>query len=90
MANTNQLITNTRDFVDSIIDIEMQNEQDDALKTKYRNNLFMHYIGTHIDISAHKDILKKTLTEIKTNQKESEVVTATQPEEDSYSSDSDW
>ena len=78
MANTNQLITNTKDFVDSIIDVEMPNE-DDAIKSKYRQNLFMHYIGTHIDISAHKNILDQTLVQIKEEQKESEVASAESP-----------
>ena len=81
MANTNQLITNTKEFVDSIIDVEMPNEQDENLKSKYRHNLFMHYIGTHIDISAHKNILEKTQMEIKEEQKESEIAAPETPEE---------
>ena len=80
MANTNQLITNTKDFVDSIIDVEMPNEEE-TLKSKYRQNLFMHYIGTHIDISAHKNILDQTKVEIKEEQKESEVAQAEAPED---------
>ena len=88
MANTNQLITNTKEFVDSIIDVEMPNEQDENLKSKYRHNLFMHYIGTHIDISAHKNILEKTQMEIKEEQKESEIATPETPEE--TGSGGDW
>lgn len=83
MANTNQLINNTKEFVDSIIDVEMQEEQDAALKSRYRDNLFMHYIGTHIDISTHKHILERTKTEIKAEQKESEIVSAEEPSDDS-------
>jgi hypothetical protein len=84
MANTNQLIDNTKNFVESIIDIELQNEQDEALKSRYRQNLFMHYIGTHIDISAHQEILNKTRVEIKEEQKESQVANAETPSEDDY------
>ena len=80
MANTNQLITNTKDFVDSIIDVEMPNA-DEELKSRYRQNLFMHYIGTHIDISAHQNILNQTKVEIKEEQKESEVSQAETPED---------
>lgn len=84
MANTNQLITNTKDFVDSIIEVEMANEQDDALKSQYRHNLFMHYIGTHIDISAHKNILDQSRVQIKETAKETEVASAEAPSEDDY------
>ena len=85
MANTNQLITNTKEFVDSVIDVEMQDEQDEVLKARYRDNLFMHYIGTHIDISAHKDILEQTRVQIKQEQKETQIATAETPEEEDYS-----
>lgn len=80
MANTNQLINNTKEFVDSCIDVEMQNEQDDELKSRYRFNLFMRYIGTHIDIAAHKSILEQTKVQIKEEQKESEIASAQEPE----------
>ena len=82
MANTNQLINNTKEFVDSIIDVEMQEEQDAVLKSRYRDNLFMNYIGTHIDVSMHKAILEKTRAEIKAEQKESQIAQAEAPEED--------
>ena len=84
MANTNQLINNTKEFVDSIIDVEMQDEQDAALKSKYRDNLFMQYIGTHIDVSMHKAILEKTKAQLKTEQKESEIAQAETPEDSGW------
>jgi hypothetical protein len=73
-------MTNTKEFVDACIDTEMPNEQDEELKSKYRQNLFNHYIGTHIDLSAHKNILEQTKVQIKNEQKESEVAQAQQPE----------
>lgn len=82
MANTNQLINNTKEFVDSIIDVELQDVQDEVLKARYRDNLFMHYIGTHIDISTHKHILEMTKVQIKEEQKESEIASAETPSDD--------
>lgn len=90
MANTNQLITNTKDFVQSIMEYEMQNEQDEELKAIYANNLFLHYIGTHIDISAHKQILEQSKIELKEKQKESQIATPEQPEEGSGGDDYGW
>ena len=57
--NTNQLVDNTRQFVQNIADIELANEQDDAVKNEYMKELFQFYMGTHIDISRHEDIFKK-------------------------------
>lgn len=84
MANTNQLVTNTKEFVQSITEYEMQNEQNEELKAQYANNLFLHYIGTHIDISAHKQILEQTKVQIKEKEKESQVAQAEQPEDNEY------
>ena len=57
--NTNQLVDNTRQFVQNIADIELANEQDDAVKNEYMKELFQFYMGTHIDVSRHEEILQK-------------------------------
>lgn len=76
VTNTNQLIDNTRNFVQSIVEVELANEEDDKLKNEYTLELFKHYIGTHIDIGAHKDILERCRVSIKnkTNENHSENV----------------
>ena len=57
--NTNQLVDNTRQFVQNIADIELANEQDDNVKNEYMKELFQFYMGTHIDVSRHDEILQK-------------------------------
>lgn len=59
ITNTNQLVDNTKNFVDSIVDVELANEEDEKLKANYKYELFKHYIGTHIDIAKHKKILER-------------------------------
>lgn len=71
VTNTNQLIDNTRNFVQSIVEVELANEQDDRLKNKYTAALFNHYLGTHLDTSAHKSILERCKVELKANDDES-------------------
>lgn len=71
ITNTNQLVDNTRNFVQSIIDIEMAAEPDDSLKSVYFNELFKYYIGTHLDISKHKEILERSRIIAKRNAEES-------------------
>lgn len=59
ITNTNQLVDNTKNFVDSIIEKEMADEEDEKLKQIYAKELFKHYLGTHLDISAHQAILDR-------------------------------
>lgn len=71
VTNTNQLVDNTKAFVQSIVEVELANEQDDRLKNEYTNELFKHYLGTHIDTSAHKSILDRCKLKIKSEADES-------------------
>ena len=71
VTNTNQLVDNTRNFVQSIVEVELANEQDDRLKNKYTSALFNHYLGTHLDTSAHKSILERCKIELKKDNDES-------------------
>lgn len=71
VTNTNQLVDNTKNFVESIAEIETSDIEDDKLKSIYKKNLFMHYIGTHLDVSAHKDIYDKSVLESKKEADES-------------------
>lgn len=67
VTNTNQLVDNTKNFVDSIADIELESEENDKLKSNYRYELFKHYIGTHIDIAKHKKIFERCKIETQSN-----------------------
>ena len=60
MANTNQLVTNTKEYVQSITEFELADEEDENLKAKYQDLLFRYYIGTQIDLSKHEAILRKS------------------------------
>ena len=71
ITNTNQLIDNTKGFVQSIVEVELANEQDDALRNKYTNELFKHYIGSHLDISAHEKIMNRCKIELAADKDES-------------------
>lgn len=73
ITNTNQLVDNTKNFVQSVVEVEMANEQDDALKNRYIQELFKHYIGTHLDVSVHEEILKRCQVAIETDKGESHV-----------------
>ena len=63
-ANTNQLVDNTKNFVNSIAEVELVNGETDEQKAEYIKQLFYFYVGTHIDISRHEAILKKAMQNV--------------------------
>ena len=71
VTNTNQLVDNTKTFVQSLVEVELANEPNDRLKNAYTTALFNHYLGTHIDTSAHKAILDRCRLQIKADENES-------------------
>lgn len=71
VTNTNQLVDNTKAFVQSLVEVEMADEEDEKLKTIYSRELFKHYLGTHLDISKHNAILARARILTKANSDES-------------------
>ena len=59
MTNTTQLIDNTKNLVQNIVENDLADVEDERLKQIYTRELFNHYIGTHIDTSAHAAILAR-------------------------------
>lgn len=71
VTNTNQLVDNTKNLVQSFADIELSGNTDEQLKQKYINELFKHYIGTHMDIARHQSILERCKIELAKDRDES-------------------
>lgn len=55
MNNTQQLIDNTRNYVNAIVDIEMPNEDEDV-KQNFIKLMMRNQLGTYIDFSMIEDI----------------------------------
>lgn len=70
VTNTNQMVDNTKTFVQSIVEVEMANEPDEKLKNMYTSELFNYYLGTHIDTAVHKNILDRCRVAIKADNNE--------------------
>ena len=71
VTNTNQLITNTKEFVQNIVEMKMAGNDDENLKNAYTNKLFEYYIGTHLDTAKHQEIYDKTILEVNAEKNES-------------------
>lgn len=63
MTNTNQLVDNTKAYIQSITELELASEEDENVKTIYQDMLFRYYIGSHVDLSKHEAILKRAKLE---------------------------
>jgi hypothetical protein len=59
VTNTNQLITNTNDFCNNIVEIYMADEQDDVLKQKFAMELKKHYLGNYLNSDMITDIMNR-------------------------------
>lgn len=59
VTNTNQLITNTNDFCNNIVEIYMADEQDDTLKQKFAMELKKHYLGNYLNSDMITDIMNR-------------------------------
>lgn len=71
ITNTNQLIDNTKGFVQSIVDIDIPGDDKPKLKSIYFKDLFTKYIGTHLDVSSHEQILARAKIKAKQESDES-------------------
>lgn len=49
ITNTNQIINNTNEFANSIVDIQMADEQDENVKSIFSKLVRKHYLNTYID-----------------------------------------
>ena len=56
ITNTNQIITNTRDYVESIWAEDVADETDEVFKVIYKRKLLNYHLGSYIDISKHEEI----------------------------------
>lgn len=71
VTNTNQLITNTKEFVQNIVEMKMAGNEDEKLKNAYTNKLFEYYIGTHLDTAKHQELYDKSVLEVNAEKNES-------------------
>ena len=71
VTNTNQLVDNTKNLVNSFAEVDLAGNNDEALRQKYTRELFKHYIGSHMDVSRHQEILERCKVELAAEKPES-------------------
>lgn len=59
ITNVNQVINNTKDYVNSMLETELADEEDEMFKTMYTKDLISYYLSSYIDVSKHEDIKKR-------------------------------
>lgn len=80
VTNTNQLIVNTSDFCNSIVEIFMGDSQDDVLKAKVGKKLKAYYLGSYINMS----VLNKAIEQAKQEKSKEDAEAAARENQDQY------
>lgn len=64
ITNTSQIVDNTANFAENIVNNELPDESDE-LKMIAKKHLFKHYIGSHLNGSAHEALYRRARLELK-------------------------
>ena len=64
VTNTNQLIVNTNDYCENIVNIVCADEQDDTVKQKFSKELKIYSLGSYLNMSNIMEIYNKAKQEI--------------------------
>ena len=59
VTNTNQLIINTNDYCNNIVEIVMANEPNEAVKQEFAKQLKIYHLGSYINLDVIKEIANK-------------------------------
>lgn len=59
VTNTNQIITNTKEYVQSMVEMDLGEDADPLLKKIYEQDLNEYHLGTYIDTKKNKLILDR-------------------------------
>lgn len=80
VTNTNQLVVNTSDFCNSIVEIFMGDRQDDIIKAKVGKKLKAYYLGSYVNMS----ILNNAIEEAEQEKAREDAEAAAKDNSDSY------
>jgi hypothetical protein len=80
VTNTNQLIVNTSDFCNSIVEIFMGDSQDDVIKAKVGKKLKAYYLGSYVNMG----IINNAIEEAKQEKAKEDAEAATKDNGESY------
>ena len=80
VTNTNQLIVNTSDFCNSIVEIFMGDTQDDIIKAKVGKKLKAYYLGSYVNMG----IINNAIEEAKQEKAKEDAEAAAKDNGDSY------
>ena len=60
VTNTNQLIVNTNDYCDNIVNILMADEQDESKKQMFAKKLKIYHLGSYINMKLINELLRES------------------------------
>lgn len=70
ITNTNQIITNTKEHVSSIVEIDCGTEESDEVKALYTKKLLYYHLGSYINVDMNRKLLEQARHEVALNREE--------------------
>lgn len=59
ITNTNQMINNVQDYANSIVEIELADEEDEVVKRLAVKTMTLYYLGSYLDLPAIEEVISK-------------------------------
>lgn len=75
ITNTNQIITNTKEHVQSIVDIDCGPDEDEEVKQIYTRKLLYDHLGSYINVDRNKRLLEQARHEVAIKRQENNTST---------------
>lgn len=70
ISNTNQIINNTKEYVNSIWEDDTAEETDEVVKVIYKRKLLQYHLGSYININKHQELYDQAKQEAALKKKE--------------------
>ena len=70
ISNTNQIISNTKEYVNSIWEEDTAEEKDETVKSIYKRKLLQYHLGSYININKHRELYEQARQEAMVNRQE--------------------
>ena len=71
ITNTNQIITNTKEHINSIVEIDCGPDEEEGVKQIYTKKLIYDHLGSYINVEKNKRLLEQARHEVAIKRQES-------------------
>ena len=63
VTNTTQLVTNTNDYAEQLVNIIASDEQNESVRAKFAKNIKLYFLGTYLNMNVMNRLYDKARQE---------------------------